>query len=65
MYRTSQDPTWTESNWPDESPRLRLYLRERPGLDSMLVFFGLALTAVSAGAAVMANSVYASRLKSH
>eukprot|EP00887_Chlorella_sp_A99_P003619 scaffold7.g3619.t1 len=46
------DPVWTESNWPNETPSLVLYLQEDPATDWAVFAAGCAATAASLAAAL-------------
>ena len=46
-YGMGPDPLWTESNWPDSTPFLELYLEESSATEYVILAVGLAVTVVS------------------
>ncbi|KAL4433984.1 hypothetical protein ABPG75_000425 [Micractinium tetrahymenae] len=59
------DPVWAESNWPNDTPALTLYLKEDPSVEMALLGAGLAVAGTSVAAALCIRLAYHRKLKRH
>ena len=59
----SPDPMWTESNWPDSTPYLELYLEESSAVEWVVLGVGVGVLGVAWGVAAALRFAYYKRLK--
>ncbi|KAL4441829.1 hypothetical protein ABPG77_003745 [Micractinium sp. CCAP 211/92] len=59
------DPLWAESNWPNDTPALTLYLKEDPAVEMALLGAGLAVAGASVAAALLIRFAHRRKLKRH
>lgn len=57
------DPLWAESNWPNDTPALTLYLKEDGAVEMALLGAGLAVAGASVAAALLIRFAYHRKLK--
>jgi nicastrin len=58
-----RDPLWTESNWPDGTPRALLFLQEAPTAEAAVLAAGVVVTAAAVAVALALRLAWARRLK--
>lgn len=59
QHNWPDDPMWTESDWPESTPDLQLYLHESPAVEHGLLVAGCLVTAAVGVASYAARKAFA------
>lgn len=59
QYNWPEDPMWTESDWPESTPDLQLYLHESPAVENGVSVAGFLVTAAVGAASYAARKAFA------